>query len=214
MRLSNNTTSLILICSFITAIIICIYAIFRNVDNRLYVYFMVFAAGIISRRIDLFNENIIKRYVPVFAVGLVLAFLAEFIFFDNGNFIVHSFNIQNAISSVIFLIVRNILLISISVLTFWAVGSLGSQKKINKTLLPQISFGSYAAYLFDVICFALVQALALQLNIGGYYLDLAILLVAFPLVFVAGYYIQKTENFIKQFVIDLLSTGARRTGSI
>lgn len=195
-HVSKNTRHIALLSLCITAFLLCAYAVFRNIDYRLFFYFMVFASGIIARRIDVFEQGKLEKYIPLVAFFILSALVTQVLIFNRDNFtanlfIMHAIDLAYAATS-------NIIMISSCLLLFWIISRYGSSNWSKKLLLPQIAYGSYAAYLFDPVCFAAVYGAVQLFGVSGYLLDGTILIIGISLSLVIGYVIQKLENSIKR----------------
>ncbi len=206
--LSKMAKDIAIIFLFITAIIICAYVVSHNIDTRIYIYLMIFAAGIIARKIEVFEHGKIQKFIPLLLICLLTALAINILFFNNGNFLVHGFFL-NGVILLSFIVTHNVLVISLCLLLFWIVSKYGSLGWSKKLLLQQISYCSYAAYLFDTVCFAIIWMVAISFGINGYLFDLVILIIAFPLVFIIAYYIQRLESDVSKILLNLVPIGLK-----
>lgn len=194
----------------VTAIILGAYALFNQIDSRLYLYLMVFAAGIIARKAGIFETGKVDKYVPALAVCLVSTLAVEAFIFSGGYFAVHSISVMNVLGTLTFIVNLNLLMISLSLLLYWVAKKYVSTAWYEKLLLPQISYGSYAAYLFDPICFGAVYAAAQFFGAGGNLFNGIVLAAGFPLALMAGYPVQKMENEFRQLLNGRIHGDLRR----
>jgi peptidoglycan/LPS O-acetylase OafA/YrhL len=209
---SKKTGDIALISLCIAAVALFVYVVSRNIDYRIFYFFMVFASGIIARRVEVFEQGKIEKYIPLLLVFVLSALAVEALILNRDNFVVGRYikNVIQLASAASY----NIIMISLCLLFFWMVSKYGSLGWSEKLYLPQISFGSYAAYLFDMICFATVYEFVQFFSIGGDMLNTITLVVGFPMVLVVGFIVQKMENKVKQLLNSRMLYGPRRTGGV
>lgn len=205
---SKKTWDLALICLVITAVMMGAYALINHIDDRVYQYFPIFAAGIVARRANIFAPGKIDKYVPILFALLFASIGIEASIFHSEPYVIHSINIADLASFFSYMANWSAYILSLCLLTFWAVRKYWPDDLSNKLWLPQISYGSYAAFLFDPIFFGAVYALLQFLGIGGYWQDAVFLFLAFPLAFLVGYVIQWTEDNLRKTVKQRILSGA------
>lgn len=202
-RVSKNTRDIALISLCITAIIICAKIVFRNIDQTIYLYLMVFAAGIIARRAEVFELGKIKYYVPVLIACLLPVLVVE-AFLKSEYFLYALLELAKT----------NILAILLCLLLFWTVRKYGSLSRSDRLLLPQISYGSYATYLFDPICFGTIYTITQFFDIGGNLLSCILIAVGVPTAIIIGYTVQKMENNFRRFLNGRIPSNPQQIGGV
>lgn len=204
--LSKNARDTVLISLGTTGIALCGYVLISNIYYDIVFFFMVFASGIMACRARVFERGRIDKYIPLLAVLVVLALVIEKLIQD-GNILPAGSSPTNVITLTSALN-YNIVMISSGLMLFWTASRYGSLLPPGKWPIEQIAYGSYAAYLFDPVCFGTVYGAMQLFGIGGMWLNSITLILGIPLALVVGYSVQKLEYGLKR---SLKPPGTRRS---
>ncbi|MCM1567450.1 MAG: acyltransferase [Dehalobacter sp.] len=199
--ISKNTKILVILTIIIIFLMMILYAIFRADFNLMYEFFGIFMTGIIVRKISLFYDSRYEKYIPIISISLFLSLLIMFKFFNGGTpETVHTITIVNVLNGLLFILINYIFLVSICLIAYWSVKQIVPALKSKKIqIFNQVSYGAYSTYLFHIVWWEFFIVSLNKLGINGYYSDLLMLVIALPLAFIIGYFLQKMDDSIKLF---------------
>ncbi len=164
-------------------------------DGHVPLFISIFAGGIIANKINLFYNKDYEKYFAVLPIVLVITLLIDIKLFDSGSFVSNeSFSI---IKFGFYFFFRNILLLTVSILSFLSVRPfIGYLDRRARDIFTKLSYGSYAAYLFHMQLFPILMLAMDQVFKNTLIADLSLIVLGLPLALVLGYYIQKYFDMI------------------
>lgn len=183
--------------SILPLIIFVFLRLFLNlIDNRLFIFYMIFMGGVLVNRIFKNNYNFPIKKIVLF---LVVSVFFSFIYFWRGGYYFYSRPLLNNpfLNFVIYeMIVLGIATISGCIFLLLIV----NRNRINtileksKSLIIAIAVSSYCVYLFHFQFFTIGQGLIEYFKIPAIINDVLFYFIIIPLTFIFSYYIQITEQ--------------------
>jgi Predicted acyltransferases len=182
---SNNTLSILIIAiSLITP-----FALLKLLSNLMttyfFIYYIVFIQGILSSKINLFEDPKFHKYTLLCEITFLL-FL--FMYMIDNLKLMHSDD-----SRIISFVLPNVFILIFPTASYRVIKSLSylRYERIN-SLVFSISYASYSIYLFQHPFLSILKMILTSLHITGLFADLSLLIVGLPVLFLLGYIIQKS----------------------
>lgn len=194
---ASNKYNIVYYSIAIILLLVPLNVIFHNMDNRFFLYYLVFISGIVLNKINMFYDNKFQKYMYVFSLVLFITVLIESRIFDLGTFkpIFHLGTHMDYIyimKSAFYLVNRNLLMISFCIITYNILMlSLTNVTQGALNLISKVSYGTYAAYLFHEPITRIVVILLNSLYINKAICDIIIIFILTPIILIISYYIQK-----------------------
>jgi peptidoglycan/LPS O-acetylase OafA/YrhL len=182
---------------------------FDVIDFRFFIYYGIFVAGIFTSRFDMMHKiRPQRRFFCVGAVLLVLPLIAiryvlilrqavdaaasGYMFNGYGGFSYTAGELPILLSLIVLVNVLALLFIYVAFVAARLYSRSMSKKLL--ALLSLVAYASYSIYLFHGQIFACTSVLVDHLHLGVVQADVALIVLAYPLIFGFSYLLRRGEN--------------------
>jgi len=187
----NNTHHIAYTSMIIFVICYIVRERYNIIDDRFFLYFFIFLAGIISNQINLLDNKTILKYVTITPLILVMSLVLNLrltTFFSNT---INSDAIKNITTYLVYTFIWiSFIIIEVVFVKF----STNCFTLKTKYLITQVSIASYCVFLFHRPILGIFYELFRYMNIPHSINDILIFLVIMPMVFMTSYHIQILYN--------------------
>jgi peptidoglycan/LPS O-acetylase OafA/YrhL len=161
---------------------------FNWVDDRFFIYFLLFIGGIIVNNRKFLEMSFSKKKEVLLVILTGILILTNYLYFNNTFIKIVSLNL-----AIIFFCILLVLLLRRKALTEFT-----SRFEYTITF---IAFGSYAVYLFHGLILELGHLLSITLGLTPLANEIFTLFLIVPVIFIIGYYLQILDNRIMKKII-------------
>jgi len=187
-KLAKSDGQILLVSLLIMGVFGVLRIFFDLVDDRFFLYFLLFIGGIIVNNRKVLERSFSKKkeLVLVFLTGILI--LINYMYFKNTFIKIVSLDLALLCFCILF-----VLLVRTKTLTAFTT-------RFEYTI-TFIAFGSYAVYLFHGLILESGHLLSFKLGLTPLANELFILFLIVPVIFIAGYYLQMVDNRIMKKII-------------
>jgi peptidoglycan/LPS O-acetylase OafA/YrhL len=161
---------------------------FNLVDDRFFIYFLLFIGGIIVNNRKVLETPFSKKKEVLLVILTGILILTNYLYFNNTFIKIVSLNL-----AIIFFCILLVLLLRRKALT-------GFTTRFEY-IITFIAFGSYSVYLFHGLILELGHLISFKLGLTPLANELFILFLIVPIIFIIGYYLQIVDNRIMKKII-------------
>ena len=187
-KLTKSDEQLLLVSLLIMGVFGLLRLFFDLVDDRFFVYFLLFIGGIIVNNRKIFEMSFSKNKELLLVILTGILILINYLYFDNTFIKIISLNLAIILFCILFVLLL--------------------RRKAFSEFTPRlgytitfIAFGSYAVYLFHGLILELGHLISFTLGLTPLANEMFILLLVVPTIFIIGYYLQMLDNRIIKKVI-------------
>ena len=213
MYLSNKGMNIITASFLILLPLIALRVAFDLVDFRFFLYYGIFVAGILACRYDVMHRHRPQLrflcvsavlFAPLYAyIGIIFApqlvYAAAYGLLWNTNILTYPYLPGTAppvtVTLLLAITLNLLMLLFIYFVSIAARLSAHTMRKMTRNLLLAIAFSSYALYLFEEQVFDVGHAILHEvLYLTSVQIDVAMVVLVVPILFVFAYWLQTEEN--------------------
>jgi len=187
-KLTKSDEQLLLVSLLIMGVFGLLRIFFKLVDDRFFIYFLLFIGGIIVSNRKVLETSFSKKKEIVLAILTGILILVNYLYFSNTFIKIVSLNL-----AILFFCILLVLLLRKKALTAFTT-------RFEYTI-TFIAFGSYAVYLFHGLILELGHLLSFTLGLTPLANEIFVLLMVVPIIFIIGYYLQMLDNRIMKKII-------------
>lgn len=187
-KLTKSDEQLLLVSLLIMGVFGLLRIFFNLVDDRFFIYFLLFIGGIIVNNRKVLETPFSKKKEVLLVILTGILILTNYLYFNNTFIKIVSLNL-----AIIFFCILLVLLLRRKALT-------GFTTRFEYTI-TFIAFGSYAVYLFHGLILELGYLISFKLGLTPLANELFILFLIVPIIFIIGYYLQIVDNRIMKKII-------------
>ena len=187
-KLTKSDEQLLLVSLIIMGGFGLLRLFFDLVDDRFFIYFLLFIGGIIVNNRKIFETSFSKNKELLLVIFTSILTLINYLYFNNTFIKIISLNL-----AIIFFCILLVLLLRRKALSEFTT-------RLEYTI-TFIAFGSYAVYLFHGLILEFGHLISLTLGLTPLVNEMFFLSLIVPTIFIIGYYLQMLDNRIIKKVI-------------
>jgi peptidoglycan/LPS O-acetylase OafA/YrhL len=187
-KMTKSDEQLLLVSLLIMGVFGLLRLFFDLVDDRFFIYFLLFIGGIIVSNRKIFETSFSKKREVLLVILTGILIFINYLYFKNTFIKIVSLNL-----AIIFFCILFVLLLRKKALA-------GFTTRLGY-IITFIAFGSYAVYLFHGLILESGHLISFTLGLTPLANEIFILFLVVPTIFIIGYYLQVLDNRLVKRII-------------